>query len=70
MIERSERPTCGDCLFYEQSRDEFKGICRRFPPCFLGVDSKAMFPVVAIGGWCGEWKDEKEQIYEIQNQDS
>jgi hypothetical protein len=67
MIEKS---TCANCAFFDRSRNAVQGICRRFPPCFLGVSGLATFPIVGHGLWCGEWKDREARIYEIQKQDS
>jgi hypothetical protein len=44
---------CANCVYSNGNATELH--CRRFPP--IAGESAFMHPVVALDGWCGEWKD-------------
>ncbi len=53
---------CNDCQFGRGFGDDGEGVCRRYPPIYLGgddhYDDHAWASPVVIAGfdWCGEWK--------------
>lgn len=42
---------CPDCLYYQKIGDS-QGVCRRYPPGFIGKDTA--WVVVRATDWCGE----------------
>ncbi len=57
-----EPEQCSNCLFGQDAKTSFakKSIeCRRYPPAQeAGVQQpeNSPFPIVAVDGWCGEYK--------------
>ena len=54
--------SCGNCAFWHQPPNsglpDDGGLCRRYPPQLMKVDSGAnfYFPSMMRIAWCGEWK--------------
>lgn len=47
---------CENCIFFLRDGDRDLGLCRRFP-CIWTNDKRGFeFPVMKLGGWCGEYK--------------
>lgn len=48
---------CKNCVFYENSKYEGEGTCRRDPPAILESRNtqKGFFPIVLEKDWCGEF---------------
>ena len=47
---------CETCRFWKRDEHAVKaGRCRRFPP-FTRWDREWLFPFMAAGDWCGEYK--------------
>ena len=52
---------CGKCRYFDTFIGE-KGMCRFFPPIWLGEDTGWGFPeVVAIEDWCGKFEPNAAQ---------
>ncbi len=59
MSKDDERPTCGNCRYWDERKDG-DGFCRRYAPRPVVLDGEqstwryAAFPIVDAGDWCGE----------------
>ncbi len=51
---------CASCEHFLPIRDnEFQGKCRRYPPTFF-VNAMFIWPTVAVGARCGEYKPQND----------
>jgi hypothetical protein len=48
--------TCRTCLHLNCVPTAESGECRRFPPRQRAFSSVAVFPIVPMSWWCGEYK--------------
>lgn len=46
--------TCADCRFFGQV-GKTAGQCLRYPPVPTVATSPALYPIVALTDWCGEY---------------
>lgn len=60
-----DHQSCDGCRWYTQNTEyDWFGECFRFPPSLLasGHFQISKQPHVRSAGWCGEWKDENEEL--------
>lgn len=50
----TEKPTCGNCPYYDVGADN-KGLCRNMIPNVLNIDGDpvTVWPIVDDSDWCG-----------------
>lgn len=53
-----DRLSCEQCRYYDPKTPNIAGRCRRRAPAPLreGQATYAVWPIVTVGDWCGEWR--------------
>lgn len=45
---------CATCIYFDSFAHD-RGVCRVHPPVVNAMDNRAVWPVVGLTDWCGEY---------------